>query len=65
MADETTHEDNATPETSDDDVKRMDADTEQDARPGASVGEGAGASPAGGGADEDVTEDPKAGHKGV
>ena len=65
MADETTHEDNATPEASDDDVKRMDEDTEQNADPGAGAGQGPGASPLGGGADEDVTEDPKAGHKGV
>lgn len=65
MADEATHEGNQTPDASDDDVKRMDADTEQNPDPGAGAGHGPGASPAGGGADEDVTDDPKAGHKGV
>ena len=44
---ETIHEGNATPTATDDDVKRMDADTpgHGDARPGASVHEGVGAAP--------------------
>ncbi len=63
MTDET-HEGNATPEATDDDIKRMDADTEQNARPGASVDEGAGACPKSS-TDADEFEDPKSGHSPV
>jgi hypothetical protein len=64
MTDETTHEGNATPDATDDDIKRMDADTEQNANPGASVDEGAGAGPQSS-TDTDEVEDPKSGHSPV
>ena len=57
------HEGNATPDATDDDVKRMDADTpnQGDARPGASATEGAGAETPTGGGDVEQNSDPKAG----
>jgi len=61
MSDEVEHEDNATPDASDDDIKRMDKDTVPqpgDSRPGESVDEGATA-------DAEDTEDPKSGHSPV
>ncbi len=59
MSDETTHKDNATPDATDDDIKRMDADTpnQGDARPGESVNEGAGAGPVD--SNPETTDDPK------
>jgi hypothetical protein len=67
MADETTHEENATPTATDDDIKRVDADTVPqpgDSRPGDSVDEGAGAGPQSS-TDTDEFEDPKSGHSPV
>ena len=57
MSDETTHKDNATPDASDDDVKRMDADT-PNAPEGAAVDDqGAGQSPVE--SEPEETDDPK------
>ena len=58
MADEI-HQDNATPDATDDDIKRMDKDTpgHPGANPGASAEEGAGESPDP--ADTEHTDDPK------
>ncbi|MDQ3723407.1 MAG: hypothetical protein M3376_10155 [Actinomycetota bacterium] len=66
MSDETTHEDNQTPEGTDDDIKRVDKDTvtQGDARPGASVDEGVGATPTVP-SDADDNDDPKSGHSPV
>jgi hypothetical protein len=61
MTDETTHEDNQTPGAADDDVKRMDADTEQNANPGAGATQGAGSDGPTGGGDVEENSDPKAG----
>ena len=61
MADEVAHEGNRTPDASDDDVKRMDADTEQNANPGAGVDQGAGSDGPTGGGDVEENSDPKAG----
>jgi hypothetical protein len=61
MFDEVEHEDNATPTTTDDDIKRMDADTEQNANPGAAVDQqGVGNNP-GESTDPDSADDPKSG----
>lgn len=55
----TEHEGNATPTATDEDIKRMDADTEQNANPGAAVdGQGVGAQPTDS-TDADENEDPK------
>jgi hypothetical protein len=67
MADEVTHKDNATPDATDDDIKRMDADTVPqpgDSRPGDSVDEGAGGGPKSA-TDTDNVDDPKSGHSPV
>ena len=67
MADEKTiHEDNDTPNATDDNIQRADKDTlgQGDARPGASVDEGLGATPAST-TDPDENEDPKSGHSPV
>jgi hypothetical protein len=58
MADET-HDENATPDATDDDVNRVDEDNtaQGDARPGESADEGAGASPDP--SDTEHTDDPK------
>ena len=62
MSDETIpHEDNQTPDVADDDIKRMDADTEQNPNPGAGVDEGAGSSGPTGGGDVQENADPKEG----
>jgi hypothetical protein len=54
-----THEDSDTPTASADDVKRMDADTKQDAAPGAAVDtQGVGINPADS-TDTDENSDPK------
>ena len=62
MTDESvTHEGNATPEATDDDIKRMDADTEQNANPGAAVSDqGVGNAPADA-TDTAANTDPKSG----
>jgi hypothetical protein len=52
------HEGNATPTATDDDIKRVDADTEQNADPGASVNQGVGANPTDS-TDTDQNQDPK------
>jgi hypothetical protein len=60
MTDETVHEDNATPDATDDDVKRMDADT-PGAPDGAAVADqGVGSNPTES-TDTDENEDPKSG----
>ncbi|HEV2061150.1 MAG TPA: hypothetical protein VGR11_17490 [Solirubrobacteraceae bacterium] len=60
MADEKIpHEDNQTPDVSDDDVKRMDKDTEQNPNPGAGANEGAGADNPVGGGNVEERADPK------
>ena len=60
MTDESTHEDNATPTATDDDVKRMDADTPH-APEGAAVDEqGVGQNPTES-TDTDENDDPKSG----
>jgi hypothetical protein len=65
MADEVEHVDNATPDATDDDVKRVDEDTEQNADPGAAVADqGAGQSPKDS-TDPDQYDDPKSGHSPV
>jgi hypothetical protein len=65
MTDETIHKDNATPDATDDDIKRVDEDTEQNARPGAAVSEqGVGANPTDS-TDTDQNADPKSGHSPV
>jgi len=57
----TEHEGNATPTATDDDIKRVDADTEQDANPGAAVdSQGVGAAPTDS-TDTDENDDPKSG----
>lgn len=62
---ENVHDDNDSPTASDDDVKRMDADTEQDAAPGAAVDEqGAGNAPTEPD-DAEENEDPKSGQSAV
>jgi len=62
MTDETIpHEDNATPDATDADVKRMDADTEQNPHPGAGANQGAGSDGPTGGGDIEESSDPKAG----
>ena len=65
MSDET-HDDNETPEGTDDDIKRVDEDNalQGDARPGESVDEGPGASPTEP-TDPDENADPKSGHSPV
>jgi len=61
MADEVEHEDNETPTATDDDINRMDADTEQNANPGAAVdSQGVGNQP-GPSTDPDEVDDPKSG----
>lgn len=56
-----THEDNDTSTSSEDDVKRMDADTKQDAAPGAAVDtQGVGTNPTSS-TDSDENKDPKSG----
>jgi hypothetical protein len=61
MTDEVEHVDNDTPTASDDDVKRMDKDTEQNANPGAAVDQqGVGNNP-GESTDPDSEDDPKSG----
>ena len=65
MSDESVeHVDNATPDASDDDIKRMDKDTVPqpgDTRPGESVDEGPGSDGPVGGGDPEDGHDPKAG----
>ncbi len=57
----TEHEGNATPSATDDDIKRVDADTEQNANPGAAVdSQGVGANPTDS-TDTDENADPKSG----
>lgn len=59
------HVENATPDATDDDVKRMDADTEQNANPGAAVSDqGVGNNPTDP-TDTDENNDPKSGHSPV
>lgn len=56
-----THEDNDTPTAADDGVKRMDADTTQNAAPGAAVADqGVGVNPTDS-SDTDENNDPKSG----
>ena len=65
MSDEATHKDNATPTATDDDIKRVDEDTEQNANPGASVSDqGVGVNPTDS-TDADENNDPKSGHSPV
>jgi hypothetical protein len=65
MGDEVEHVENATPDATDDDVKRMDADTEQNAEPGAAVADqGVGQNPTDS-TDTDENADPKSGHSPV
>jgi hypothetical protein len=64
MADETVHEDNATPEATDDDVKRVDADTPGAPEGAAVADQGVGANPTDS-TDTDENEDPKSGHSPV
>jgi hypothetical protein len=64
MADETVHEDNATPDASDDDVKRVDADTPHAPEGAAVADQGVGANPTDS-TDADENEDPKSGHSPV
>jgi hypothetical protein len=59
------HAENATPEATDDDIKRVDEDTEQDASPGAAVSDqGVGQNPTDS-TDTDENADPKSGHSPV
>lgn len=59
MSDEVTHEDNDTPTATDDDIKRVDEDTEQNANPGAAVSDqGVGQAPTDS-QDTDENNDPK------
>jgi hypothetical protein len=60
MADETVHEDNATPDATDDDVKRMDADTPHAPEGAAVADQGVGAAPTDS-TDTDENADPKSG----
>ncbi len=63
--DDVKHVDNATPDATDDDVKRVDQDTEQDAAPGAAVSsQGVGRNPTDS-TDTDENNDPKSGHSPV
>jgi hypothetical protein len=55
------HTENDTPDLTDADVKRMDADTEQNAQPGAGANQGAGSDGPTGGGDIQENSDPKAG----
>jgi hypothetical protein len=64
MTDETVHEGNETPNATDDDVKRVDADTPGAPEGAAVADQGVGANPTDS-TDTDENQDPKSGHSPV
>lgn len=64
MSDETVHKDNDTPNATDDDIKRVDADTPGAPEGAAVADQGVGANPTDS-TDTDENADPKSGHSPV